>query len=296
MRLNPEQQSSPTASLFDYVKTAFAWRWNLLALAVGGAVAFVSGQPDLVLPLLVAAEMTYLAGLISIPKFRRHVDAGSGGRLSRDNPPPIQIVDQVGQMLGELAPGPRNRFLQLKNRCETMQRLARKVTGGVAPDRTSSDMRSEGLDKLLWVFLRLLYAQQGLWRFLEEADLDSLEAQIKRLEAKRSQLAAHADERLTKSVTDAIATTTMRLDNVHAAKNNAEFVDLELERLESKIMALSEMAVNNQNPDFITTQVDAVADSISATESAMKDLNYLTGITEDLRRAPPRILAVEPQR
>jgi hypothetical protein len=279
------------ASLGDYVKAAFKWHWNLLALGAGVVVAYVSGQPQTVLPLIAAAELTYLAGLVSIPKFRSYVERTKSGVSSNSAPPPVPINDQVANMLAELAPGPRDRFQQLKTRCETMQRLARKVTGGVAPDETSNTMRNEGLDKLLWVFLRLLYSQQGLWRFLEEANARELEVQLERLEARRKKLGEVPDERLLKSLVDAIATTTMRLDNVRAAKNNSEFVDLELERIESKIMALSEMAVNNQNPDYITTQVDAVADSISVTESAMKELNYLTGLSNDMQREPPKILA-----
>jgi hypothetical protein len=84
----------------------------------------------------------------------------------------------------------------------------------------------------------------------------------------------------------------MRLDNLKSAEGNNEFVDLELERIESKILALSEMSVNNQNPDFISTQVDDVADSMAHTELAIRDLNAITGLSSDIG-APPRMLETQ---
>ena len=83
----------------------------------------------------------------------------------------------------------------------------------------------------------------------------------------------------------------MRIDNYRAAERNSEFVGLELDRIENKILALSEMSVNNQSPDFLTAQVDAVADSMTQTESAMRELDALTGLGRELTREPPKILA-----
>lgn len=294
MRLNqpppPPPEPTKRAGLFDYLKAAFMWKWNLLAFAGGMAAAYLSGQPGVMVPLVIAGEMTFLAGLTSIPHFRAWVDAKRSPSNRQAAQPQVSSDDQVLAILRELAPGLRNRFIALRDRCLTMQRLAKGMSGA-RTDPTSDSMRGEGLDKMLWVFLKLLYSQQGLWRFLEETNASDLERQLQKLEERRKNLGETPDERLLKSLTDSIATATMRLDNVRAARTNADFVELELERIEGKIMALSEMAVNNQNPDFITTQVDAVAESMAATENAMKELNYLTGLSQDIHAPPPRILA-----
>jgi len=110
------------------------------------------------------------------------------------------------------------------------------------------------------------------------------------LEMRRTALKADADERLMRSLTDSIATTTMRLDNLKSAETNNQFVDLELERIEAKILALSEMSVNNQNPDFISTQVDVVADTMTHAELAIRDLNALTGLSSNIDQAPRMLL------
>ena len=52
----------------------------------------------------------------------------------------------------------------------------------------------------------------------------------------------------------------------------------EIERLENKIRTLAELAVNRQEPDFISGQVDQVAGSMLETEKTMNELQFATGL------------------
>lgn len=291
MRPQPPDPPSPQApGLGDYLKAAFTWRWNLLGLFAGGAFALLSPVAGAVLPLLAAAELVYLTGLVSAPKFRRAIDAKLMGRSPEWEERAEDPQTLLTRMLSELGPGPNARFRDLRDRCLRLRRIARGVAAG-APEAPEADqLRGGGLDKLLWVFLRLLYAQQGLWKFLEQTDRGALEAQLKDLEQRRQALGEQADERMKRSLTDSIATTTMRLDNLKSAETNNQFVELELERIEAKILALSEMSVNNQNPDFISTQVDSVADTMTHAELAIRDLNALTGLSGNIEQAPRMLL------
>ena len=54
--------------------------------------------------------------------------------------------------------------------------------------------------------------------------------------------------------------------------------------------ALAEMAVNRQDPDFLSSQVDSAADSMRQTEKAVSELQHLTGLADQLEE-PPAILA-----
>lgn len=286
----PPPVAPKAPGLGDYLKAAFTWRWNLLALGAGTAFALLSPVTGAVLPLIAAAELLYLTGLVSAPKFRRAVDARLLGRDPSWDQREEDPQSLLTRILSELGPGPANRFHDLRERCLRLRRIARGVAAG-APEAPEADqLRGGGLDKLLWVFLRLLYAQQGIWKFLEQTDRTALEAQLKALERRREALGETGDERLKRSLTDAIATTTLRLDNLKAAETNNQFIDLELERIESKILALSEMSVNNQNPDFISTQVDSVAETMTHAELAIRDLNALTGLSSNIEQAP-RMLA-----
>ena len=79
----------------------------------------------------------------------------------------------------------------------------------------------------------------------------------------------------------------LRLDNFGRAKKNAEFVSIELDRIEGKIQALAEMAVNRQDPDFLSSQVDSAAESMRQTEKAVSELQHLTGLADQLEEPPP---------
>jgi hypothetical protein len=63
-------------------------------------------------------------------------------------------------------------------------------------------------------------------------------------------------------------------------------VSVELDRIEEKIQALAEVAVNRQDPDFLSSQVDSAADSMRQTEKAVSELQHLTGLADQLQDAP----------
>src|SRR4051795_12273695 len=63
------------AGMPDYLKEAFLFRWNLLLFLGGTAAATLMPANSVFVPLVMAGELTYLAGLISIPRFRAAIDA-----------------------------------------------------------------------------------------------------------------------------------------------------------------------------------------------------------------------------
>src|SRR5438128_4157369 len=111
-----------------------------------------------------------------------------------------------------------------------------------------------------------------------------------RLEEVRKNLAAaetSGDQRIVRSLQDSIASGELRLDNYGRARKNAEFVSVELDRIEGKIQALAEVAVNRQDPDFLSSQVDSAAESMRQTEKAVSELQHLTGLADQLQEPPP---------
>jgi hypothetical protein len=113
---------------------------------------------------------------------------------------------------------------------------------------------------------------------------------VARLEQLRKDFAtaqSAGDERIVKSLQDSIAMGELRLDNFERAKKNAQFVSIELDRIEGKIQALAEVAVNRQDPDFLSSQVDSAAESMKQTEKAVSELQHLTGLADELQEPPP---------
>jgi len=277
----------------DYLREAFLFRWNLLLFLGGAAAAALTPAAAVLLPLVAAGELTYLTGLISIPRFRAAVDAkvhAGGGDAGA--PPNPETAVSVRTMLAGLPDDARSRFERLHARCVEMRTIAAGVRGATR-DHTApaggaiDEMRTPGLDRLLWLFLRLLVSKTALDRFLSTMSEDEI---VKRVEQLRKDLApaqTAGDERVVRSLQDNLAMTELRLDNFGRAKKNAQFVSIELDRIEGKIQALAEMAVNRQDPDFLSSQVDSAAESMRQTEKAVTELQHLTGLADELQEPPP---------
>jgi hypothetical protein len=289
------------AGMSDYLKEAFLFRWNLLFLLGGATAAAMTPLAPVLLPLVAAGELTYLAGLVSIPRFRAAIDAkvhaagrpaGAGDAAAAA--PPVSLVS----MLGGLPPAARTRFERLHARCLEMRGIAAGVRGAAGDEHGSAEeIRTPGLDRLLWLFLRLLMSKAALDRFLQTMNEQEISARL--LELRKSVAAqspqtgqSGGDDRILRSLQDSIAMAELRLDNYARARKNADFVSIELDRIEGKIQALAEMAVNRQDPDFLSSQVDSAAESMRQTEKAVSELQHLTGLADQLEE-PPAILETD---
>lgn len=283
------------AGMWSYIASAFAFRWNLLFFGGAMAAALLLPSPDIVMPVLVAGELAYLGMLSSNPRFQSAIDAKAhaSGRATTEGPPvPAQLEAQrkLQELLASLENQRRNRFVQLRARCVEMQRIADAVRGDTNDaSGAAADLRTPALDRLLWMFLRLLLSQQAVERFLRATDVKALEFSLNSLKQKHADAVAKNDERIIRSVTDAMATAEMRMANFEKARGNLEFITLELDRIEQKIHALTEMAVSQQDPDQLTIQVDAVAEGMAQTEATIRELQAITGLGADVD-STPRIL------
>ena len=289
-----KRREHPNEELKKAVQTAFMYRWNLLAFLGGVGAAFLSGHPDAFLPLVGAAELAYLGSMVSFPKFRKAVAREGYQSPNFPKEPTAAQKDPSAALKGMVAGLPaesRARFEALRNRCLEMREIAQGVRGRTdAAGQPGEDIRTPALDRLLWVFLRLLQSQSSLARFLQSTSGPQLEQRLtdlrKRLEAVQA-AGPQGDERLLRSLTDSVAVAELRLDNYRKAQANAEFVQIELDRIEAKIHALTEMAVNRQDPDFLSAQVDAAADSMTQTEDTIHELQTITGLVDELEEPPP---------
>lgn len=279
----------------DYLRKAFTWRWNLLALGGGLGVALLSGKPDIAVPLVLAVELAYLGGITGMPKFRAAV-AAEVHAAARAKQGQVQAPAQTSQarldaVLAGLDPERRARFLTLRDRCLAMKRIAAGVRGEQQDASAGDSLHTAALERMLWVFVRLLSAEQALGRFIESTDEVAMQARVGELEAKIADPKLRDDEKILRALVDSLATAQLRLDNFQKAARNTEFVGIELDRIEGKIQALVEMAVSHEDPDFISSQVDSVAESISHTEQAMREMTLISSTGSELEDAAPSLLA-----
>jgi len=265
-----------------YLKAAFLNHWNLLALVGGLGFAMLSGMPDAIGALVLASETAYLAFLGTHPKFQKYVDAQDAAVVRQQRSRGVD--ESLRQILQSLPASTMSRFDRLRDRCLQLRRIAGDLqkTRDDGTEAPLDSIQVSNFDRLLWMFLRMLFTQHAIGKFLAHTNADTIRRDIAELEKKLAGLPAaestpHA-AKLRATVEDNLVTCRDRLANYERAKANFELVGLEIDRLENKITSLAEIGVNRNEPDFISTQVNQVAGSLLDTEKAINDLQLATGL------------------
>lgn len=268
--------------MLKYIKAAFTNRWNLLAFVGATGAALISGHPDIFLPLVLAGEAAYLGFAGTHPKFRKYIDVReSQAQKQAHSQHNEQTLNRIRQ---NLPPQYMQRFNKLRLRCQKLRRIAAdlKQPGYQDMGLSLESMQVEGLDRLLWIFLRLLFTHHSLREFLDATSLEKMETDELNLEQRLAAVdpndQSERAQKVRHALQDNLQTVQDRIQNYRRAEQNLEIVELEIDRLENKIKSLAELAVNRQEPDFISSQVDQVAGSMKQAENTMNELQFATGL------------------
>lgn len=273
-----------------YIKAAFTNRWNLLALAGSVGFAALSGHAEVAVPLVMAAEVAYLGLLGTHEKFRKAIDAQQHKQARAAQ---SQTAEQaLRSIMLALPRKSKQRYKDLAERCQKLRRIASNLHAPAAG--SLDDLQLEGLDKLLWIHLKLLYTEYMLGEFLTSTDENRIQSEVSDLEKRIAREEARPENeqrtRILATLRDDLSTCNSRLANYQKASQNHELVKLEIRRLENKIKSLSEMAINRKEPDFVSDQVDEVATSMFETEKTLNELEFVTGLHSEQDDAVPKLL------
>ena len=268
-----------------YLQTAFTSRWNLLLAGAGVAAAFISGFPAVILPLVAAGELYYLASMVTNDRFRDAVDAQAA--KARREATAIGTREAYERLLRSLSPQLRQRFERLRERCLHLVDMA-----GRHRDSDSSSL--ESLERLLWGYLRMLHGTQSLSEFVEHTDGAGIRRRIAELDRRLEKLPKGDDPetvRLRAVLEDDLRTTRERAENIDDAQKKLDIIVAEVERLESKIEAMAEGSVAKRDVSDIARRVDEVAEGMKRTDETMRQLQ-LPAELDDLED-PPQMLRDE---
>lgn len=267
-----------------YLKTAFATKWNLLLFGGGVAAAFISGFPGVVLPLVVAGEVYYLASMLANERFRSAVEAQDAkARRASEAAGAREAYERIRK---RLPPTLLKRFDQLRDHCLKLVELGGSMRG---PDESRPDRNAlESLDRLLWGYLRMIWGAATLSDFLDHTDDGAIRARIADLERRLAKLPQgdSSSTAMRAALEDHLETSRERLDNIEEARRKLDLVAAEIERLEAKIAALAEGSVAKRDVIDIAQRVDEVAEGMRKTDEAMRQLQ-LPPELEELDEPPP---------
>lgn len=278
--------------MLKYLKKAFLYHWNLLGVATGAAVAFISGYPAVILPVVAALELIYLAGLSSNSRFQ---DAVIAAERKSEEPVPSLSNTKLNQILTALDKEDRGRYEKLKDLCLELRHIADRIKGTIKTElEVISDVQVKSINRLLWMYLKLLYSKNALESYFKAINIDEIKERMQGAKEKLEAMGpedkdSESEAKWRESLMDTLQTSQKRLKNYRISTENYEFIGLELERLYSKIASLAEMGINQQDPNLITNEISVVSSSIEKAERTMDELDFITGFsTED--EEPPDLL------
>ncbi len=261
------------------LKRAFLYHWNLLFVGVAGAVAAISGRPDVVLPLAGAAEIAYLSLLSTHPRFQALSAEGGDGPEDAGT---ISLERTTADILRTLPPADRARYQRLSDLCARLRGLSTGVAGQEALG--IPDLQLHNIDRLLRIYLRLLAGKNTLERFFTTVNETELERDLARARERLAVLDSEGGEptRVEKhraTLLDTIATIEMRQENYRKVRENHDTIMLELERLTTKIAGIAEMGIERQDTATVGREIDLVTSSVEGTEKTMREIEGLAGIS-----------------
>jgi hypothetical protein len=268
------------------LKRALVYHWNLLFLGVASAGAFISGRPDVVLPLAGAAEIAYLAALSTNPRFQNlavAVERESGADAGRAR------GGAAADLLTLLPAADRASYQRLSELCTRLRRLSAGDAGheplGIP------DLQLQNIDRLLGIYLRLLAGKNRLERFFATVDQGELRRDLARARERLAALDAAGEEpartaKRRETVLDTAATIEKRLDTYRVVQENHDSIVLELERLHTKIAGIAEMGIDRQDAASVGREIDLVTSSVEGTERTMREIEDLAGVGAGVEPTP----------
>jgi len=276
----------------DYVRAAFNARPtgmfvppNWIGLGVFGFLGVLNPGFWII---GLGCELAYLGWLGTHPRFQRLVD---GRRLLDER---RRWQERLYDLLRRLPQEDQQRYRALQSRCESIidqQAGAAAVPAGVQE-------QSEGLARLMWIYLGLLLTRESIKKIMHESassqedasqqEIDQIEARIGKLQQRLKQPAVGED--LRKSLTGQIEILQQRLEKRREAAEKLVFLEAELARIEQQVDLLREQAVLSTDPEVVSQRIDQIATTLGGTNQWIRDQQKIYGAMEDLVSEPPPLV------
>jgi hypothetical protein len=273
------------------LKSALLYHWNLLYLGASVAVGIISGRADIVYPLAAAVEILYLALLASNRRYQAVMEA----RRRHGSQPIDETVpdaENVRQLMQALSSEDRACFERLRSQIQELRSIPESFAeSGASGPVALNDRQAENINRLLWIYLKLLHTKTGMETFFRSTDEKQISNGVRSVQDRLRALGPeHEDDdqevKHRHSLRDMQQTLESRLKNYRKARENYDFLQLELERLNAKIAGIVEMGIHRQDSALISTEIDIVAASVMQTERTMQELESITGWTMAEEKAP----------
>ena len=274
----------------EYLKAAFSARplgmfvspnW----VGVGGFLLLGLVHPGFWL-MGAGLELGYVYSMVASARFRRFVNAQEALKGQS------QWRRRLQEIIARLSPSDQDQYRTLEGRCGVI--LHQQETEGLAAGVAA---QSEGLSRLLWIFLRLLMTRDSIRRVLAESgrgDRDKRTVEERLGDLKHKLENEKIGDELRKSLTSQVEILQQRMESQDQARQKLVFVEAELTRIREQVELIREQAALATDPAAVSQRIDAVASTLGDTTQWIREQQQMYGRVEDLLNEPPPIAVAAP--
>jgi hypothetical protein len=252
----------------NFLKAAFLLPANLVGLLTAAASSALTHEP---LPALVAlgVEGVYLIGASTSKRFQRAVRSQMPEEKEAE-----AARQQVDTLLSELAASQREHYQQLVGLKEKILANYAKLPGG----RVLAASSEQRLDALLTSFLRLISTLNQYRTYLNSAERQSLEKEVRLLEA---EVAQEANPRLKDVKEKRLDIMKRRLARFEQAGESREVVSHQLASIEDLMRLTHEQSIAIRDPESVNRQLEALSAEATATDETVREMERFLDFTEE---------------
>jgi len=262
---NPPDQPDP----INYVKAAFHWQYNWIALGGAALFAFVSGT---FLPILLAAglELMYLAIVPQHSRFRRLVRSW---QLADEQ---IRHQQKLNEMLRNLPAEMQSRYMHCAQVCGSIRQNFAQLSSQSQIFLGQIDTRLQGL---LSGYARLLLAASQQQGYLQSTAPDGIKREIAALQKTLTTDPPRVQEINKKR----IEILTKRLEKYDKIVENRKVVDAQCAAVEDVLMLVRDQSVTMRDPQEVSDRLDSLVHDVEQTEQTVQQVEAIfSDISPDL--------------
>jgi len=249
----------------SFVKAAFHWQYNVIALA--GAIGFAAISAS-ALPLLLAAglELIYLSTVPQNPRFQRLVRSWQYAEEKK------QREKSLSALFYELPPEMRNRFGKLDQTCAAIRDNYKRLTASSQMFAEPMESKLEGLSQS---YVRLLNSAFHHRQYLSTTNPDNIRKEAGALERTLDD----SPEKVQEINRKRIEILKKRLEKYDKVKENCQVVDAQCAAIEDVLQLIRDQSVTMHDPQQISDHLDGLVKDVEQTEETVREVESIFDIS-----------------
>jgi len=245
----------------NYLKEAFHWQYNKIALIGAVAFAVVSGSA---LPLLLGAgfELMYLSTVPANSRFQRLVRSWKFDEEKRKR------ERSLSAMFYELPPEMRARYANLDTVCRAIRQNYTRLT---STSQMFVDQMESKLEGLSQSYIRLLNSAFQHREYLRITNPDQIKKELGQLEKNLESDPAKVQEINRKR----IEILKKRVEKYGKVRENCQVIDAQCAAIEDVLQLIRDQSVTMHDPQQISDHLDNLVKDVEQTEETVREVESI---------------------